>query len=401
MKAVNVVLSILILLLAVASAVFSYFLFDKRTQLLDGWKKMAVTINQSATEMDKKSGTKVGQELTVEALSHEHYAELDAKLAKLTNQSRQLVKQRDDLVAALIQIGNTAEMNNVASEDNFKNMTTYADSKNNVVQGVGAMKDKRDKIVESVKEAVSENLHFEVDSNNFRTADPDALKQFSDRLKKFGDERQDFENALKEITNQAGGNSELDFANNFTKALDQARQAVVGLKGKLDDANRTIGSCNQEIQRQKNELNNRNNEIATLKKTLDDRLYQLNALRGSLGLEKDEALPMPWKPGSPEARKLIVGRVADVSAKYGYIAIDLGTESTVPQELGKTIGQINVDLKPGDEMIVSRGDLAVPTPDFVTKIKLTKVDKNCSIAEPIGASKDTIQIGDKVWFDIN
>ena len=72
MKVVNVVLSILILLLAIASAVFSYFLFDKRSQLVEGWKKMATTINQSATEMDKGSGTKVGGELSVAALSHEN-----------------------------------------------------------------------------------------------------------------------------------------------------------------------------------------------------------------------------------------------------------------------------------------------------------------------------------------
>lgn len=73
-------------------AVFSYFLFDKRSQLVEGWKKMAATINQSATEMDKGSGTKVGGELTVAALSHENYADLDAKLAKLTTQSRQLIQ---------------------------------------------------------------------------------------------------------------------------------------------------------------------------------------------------------------------------------------------------------------------------------------------------------------------
>ena len=255
--------------------------------------------------------------------------------------------------------------------------------------------------MQSVVEAVRRNLQLTIDANKLRAADQAALNQFSQRLTQFGNERRDFENTLNEIVRQAGGSS-LNFSgNNFKGALDQARQAVNGLKGKLDEANRTIGARNQEIQRQKNELNGKNNEIATLKKSLDDKIYQLDGLRGALGLDKNDVLPMPWKPGSPEARKRIVGHVADVSSKYGYIAIDLGTESTVQQELGNKVGEINVNLTPGLEMVVSRGDLAVPTSDFVTKVKLTKVDKNCSIAEPIGEQKDTVQVGDKVWFDIN
>ena len=362
---------------------------------------MATTINQSATEMDKGSGTKVGGELTVAALSHENYADLDAKLAKLTTQSRQLIKQRDELAETLRSIGTVAEMNNVGSSDAFKNMATYSTSKDDVVQGVGALIDRRNKIVQSVVEAVRRNLQLTIDANKLRAADQAALNQFSQRLTQFGNERRDFENTLNEIVRQAGGSS-LNFSgNNFKGALDQARQAVNGLKGKLDEANRTIGARNQEIQRQKNELNGKNNEIATLKKSLDDKIYQLDGLRGALGLDKNDVLPMPWKPGSPEARKRIVGHVADVSSKYGYIAIDLGTESTVQQELGNKVGEINVNLTPGLEMVVSRGDLAVPTSDFVTKVKLTKVDKNCSIAEPIGEQKDTVQVGDKVWFDIN
>ncbi|MEI3000536.1 MAG: hypothetical protein V8T86_06485, partial [Victivallis sp.] len=106
------------------------------------------------------------------------------------------------------------------------------------------------------------------------------------------------------------------------------------------------------------QLNGKNNEIATLKKSLDDKIYQLDGLRGALGLDGDDVLPMPWKPGPPEARKRIVGHVADVSSKYGYIAIDLGTESTVEQELGNKVGEINVNLTPGLEMVVSRGDIS-------------------------------------------
>ena len=57
-------------------------------------------------------------------------------------------------------------------------------------------------------------------------------------------------------------------------------------------------------------------------------------------------------------------------------------------------------MAPGLEMIVSRGDLEVPASEFITKVKITKVDKSCSIAEPFGEENGTVEIGDKVWFDI-
>lgn len=256
--------------------------------------------------------------------------------------------------------------------------------------------------MQSVVEAVRRNLQLTIDANKLRAADQAALNQFSQRLTQFGNERRDFENTLNEIVRQAGGSS-LNFSgNNFKGALDQARQAGERPEGQARRSqphHRRPQSGDPSAK--KNELNGKNNEIATLKKSLDDKIYQLDGLRGALGLDKNDVLPMPWKPGSPEARKRIVGHVADVSSKYGYIAIDLGTESTVQQELGNKVGEINVNLTPGLEMVVSRGDLAVPTSDFVTKVKLTKVDKNCSIAEPIGEQKDTVQVGDKVWFDIN
>ena len=48
MKIVNIILSILILLLSAATAVFSYFLFEKRSQFVLGWSKLAQTISSSA-----------------------------------------------------------------------------------------------------------------------------------------------------------------------------------------------------------------------------------------------------------------------------------------------------------------------------------------------------------------
>ena len=402
MKVVNVVLSILILLLAAASAVFSYFLFEKRSQMVEGWKKMATTINQSAKEMDKGSGTKVGDELTADALSHEKYAELDHKLAKLTAQSRALAKQRDELASSLRSIASIVEMKNIPSDKSLMEMTTYSTAKDDVVNGAGDLVSNRNKIVERIVSAARSSLKLSLDAKKLQAADKATLDQFANRLSQYGKERSDFENALTAIYKQSGGQGSLNFSgSNFAGELNKVKQAVNALKGKLDEANRTIATRNQEIQRQKNQINQLNGQLAANKKTLDEKVFQLESLRDVLGLNKEEAIPMPWKPGSSEARKVAVGRVADVSSKYGYISIDLGTDSTVPQPLGNKVGNINIEMAPGLELIVSRGDLEVPTSEFITKVKITKVDKNCSIAEPFGDQNGTVKVGDKVWFEIN
>ena len=400
MKVVNVALSILILLLAIASAVFSFFLFEKRTQLIDGWKKLATTISQSATELDKGSGTKVGTDLTQENLSHEKYAELDQRLAKLTDQSRKLIRQRDELAETLRRIGTIAEMNNVGASDAFKNLTTYSTSKDDVVNGVGALADRRNKIAQSVADAAGK-LDFNTNIGKLRAADSDELNQFASQLSQYAKERRALEGALNELSRQVGGGS-LNFSgSNFQSSLNKVKLALSALKNKLAEADRAIATRDQQIQRQKSELSGKDNQIAGLQKQLGEKTYQLDTLRTALGISKDEALPMPWKPGSPEVRKRVVGHVADVSSKYGYIAINLGTDSTVPQQLGNKTGQINMDLAPGLEMVVSRGDLDVPTSDFITKVKLTKVDKDFSIAEPVGVPNGSIKVGDKVWFEVN
>ena len=101
MKVANIILSILILIMALASAAFSYFLFEKRDVFVNGWGKMATAIHNTSKTLDNNSGTKVAGKLAPEELSHEKYADLDSKLQMLTNQTRKVVAERDELADAL------------------------------------------------------------------------------------------------------------------------------------------------------------------------------------------------------------------------------------------------------------------------------------------------------------
>ena len=68
MKIANLVLSILILVLALVCTVFSFFLFEKRTSLVEGWEKMAAGIAGASSTMTQ-SGSTVSQN----DLAHKDY----------------------------------------------------------------------------------------------------------------------------------------------------------------------------------------------------------------------------------------------------------------------------------------------------------------------------------------
>ena len=48
--------------------------------------------------------------------------------------------------------------------------------------------------------------------------------------------------------------------------------------------------------------------------------------------------------------------------------------------------------------MVARGEIDSPELQFVGRIKLTQVDKSCSIADPV-SEVTPIQVGDIVFFD--
>ena len=102
MKTFNTIACIIILVLALASAVFSYFLFEKRVQFVDGWTSMSTAIQTSAKKINEQSMDKsAGSKLTADALSHKNYekAAFDATVKNLNTQSQQFVTQYENAVS--------------------------------------------------------------------------------------------------------------------------------------------------------------------------------------------------------------------------------------------------------------------------------------------------------------
>ena len=106
MAILNRIINILILLAAIAAAVFSYLLFSKREKLVNGWGKMADAIVETAKVLDKDnpSGT-AAKDLPKDKLTHNNYDQLDAVLPNLKNST---LRCSTILPALFFKLGRTA-----------------------------------------------------------------------------------------------------------------------------------------------------------------------------------------------------------------------------------------------------------------------------------------------------
>ena len=116
MKVVNIVFSALILVLALVCTGFSYFLFAKRANMVQGWGEMAKGVYEASAELDKGTGgSPVAPSLSEKELAHDAYdsAKMNSKMAALKAQSKKVVSQRDEFVGDLQEIGKTVRMKEV------------------------------------------------------------------------------------------------------------------------------------------------------------------------------------------------------------------------------------------------------------------------------------------------
>ena len=403
MKIVNVVLSILILLLAIASAVFSYLLFEKRGQLVGGWEKLAVAVNKTAAELDRNSGTSLASELTPEALGHDQFDSLDSRLGKVNELAKQVITERNTLADALFRIGNMVEMPNLSGKEAaFANINTYLTNKDDVINAVGGAINKRNALIDRMVAAARKvDSRSTLDAGKLKKGDFSGFENFDRRLAEIGGRDRTFETKTRELGRILEiGDDELAFDTN--QACENSLRKVVDklsrLRGDLKNQENKIASQQKEISSLQGTVLERDGRITALQKTVDTKQTQINEFKIVLGIDSSVELPARWQEGSADARRAVCARVVQVSEKFGYVTINMGAMSTVTQKIGNREFDVNPKLENGTELVVARGDIESPELQFIGRIKLTQVDSNCSIADLVSEVRP-IRVGDIVFFD--
>lgn len=394
MKITNIILSIIILLLAIALAVSSFFLYEKREIMLNGWEKLTTTINTTAGELDKKSGTKLAEELTQNELHHTNYANLDDKLKKLNEGAASLVKQRDALANTIISIARTVEANNVPLEEALTKLESSSASAEDVQKQVRIFRQRRDAIIDSIV-ASCRKINVSVNRTDLKNGNSGKVfAQINKRLDALNAQIRTYEAEARNIGRVRGVNSSFN-AGDYRSSLLKLKNSVQTLSNKLYTTEGKLKNSERRVAQLNNTVKQRDQRIKNLNNTISKKNTEVSQLKRALGLAPT-AVVSPWVDGCKESRLAVKGKVIEINEKFGFYVVNIGKNTIVDQKIGNRINKINPKLVNNMKITIAR-NMNSPEVKFIAKGKLTNVENDCSILE-INDSSNKVLIGDDVFF---
>ena len=400
MKVFNIILSIFVLLFAIALAVSSFFLYEKRVIFLEGWDKLSLAAQTTAETMDKNSGTSLKDKVNQEALHHTQYATMDEMLQELTSGADNLMKQRDQYVDAFRRIAINVDMKNIPANNKMTNLQSSSSATSDVVNAVYAFKNRRDNLVNAIS-GVGKVVGVNLNANAMRN-DPDpgrSLAALTNKLKSMNDQLNRYKSMANELARLSGNSGNVgDSLSEAIKTTTAIKTAFNNLQTKLTKTERELQSAKSQIAQLKNTVANRDSNIGRLNENLKEQKQENTVLKSIIGMDV-ENVEQPWKDGGEEARKAVVGKVIEVNERFGFVVIDLGALSRVSQWLGNKNNQVDPKIEKGVKFNIVR-DFDTPDVKLIVKgAEVTNVADRCSIVEVSADDIENVKVGDSVIID--
>ena len=401
MGVLNRVINILILLAAIAAAVFSYLLFSKREKLVNGWTQMASAITVAAKTLDDGgvSGTSAVRDLPEAKLKHTNSDELGLILPKLKENISKVVTQRNDLSDSIRSAAKTLSINEV-DDKYLKSVSSYKEQERAFQKGVEDFRKNRDSVSNEYSKTFklfgakvsAEDLNS---SKTYRS----AITRGNLKVKDVLDRRDTYLSFLKQTAKAAG--------------VPVPKVEDVGYRDELTKMVNAVRAKKNELAKTKKQLvaEQKNSEVLkgkltvtskSLKNKTKENLAQDNEIKRLNNiLSKDNTLEIPKKlltAKDPECYKYVKGIVEYIDKDYGFITINIGKNYSFVQEYGTKPNRVFFPLQTGKIMTVMRNP-KLPNELFIAKIIVTKVDDNSSVCNIISRNAETtMQEGDLVYF---
>ena len=389
MKITNIVLSILILLLSAVAAVFSYFLFEKRSQFVAGWGQMAASIAKTSQALDKGSGTKDSAKLTASALAHENYSQLSQLLPVLPTQAERIITERDRLARTLLSVNNiVGKQRSDINLENLCSIDNYAKSSDAVLSGVRSVIQVRDRNYTALSNMMKRDFGVTIDRKKLLDGSSDVFKDAENKVRAYQARMRVYDNFIIKLGRSLSVRVSAKPEENI-KAIENGISVAQKRYQEKERECRTLKSAKAGLER---DVKRMQGVVTQQKKAIAFRDSQITQFQRALGLAESSSTAH-WTAGSPEARSAFSGKVISVNTKFGYIAIDAGKYSVVEQHIGNSVFEINPCIEPGLAMLVTRrnGD----KDDFIARVQVAQVSENTCVANiPVDAKE--IRVGDNV-----
>lgn len=402
----NKIINILILLMAIGAVVLSFFLAEKRKDLLMRGNDLASTVESVANELDKGSETGLTRQLM--ARDMKQHKNIPAVKKNAVDQAKQIIEQRDALAKTMEEVAGILNIPDVRETD-FQAVASYQEKDGALVDAVSVIKERSNGIISNIVE-IGDKIGVSIDPLTLKNQNyKEALAKLDTQVEDLHKRNGNYVNHIAEVTSLLGVEEPDLRGADYTSSLETAMQGINLYKrtfeqtrSDLDATKKQVEKAQKSLAKLENELTEESKEKESLRKELadaKDQIEKINKLRsmGPNAEGKTEDFRVLTSK-DPEALKLLKGKVIDVNRKWDFVVINLGKENTVYQKIDdKTVNPVPVKLPLDREMTVARG-IGVEN-EFVGKIKIVKVYDVCAIGnilpEPKGGS---IEKGDIVYF---
>ena len=397
MGVLNRILLILILLAAAGATVLSYFLFEKRNDMLKGWGLMADQIDKAAKIMDAD----IAKKINVKEMSHRDLQTMGNNLEHLSSGVKKLSEHRTALAEKtkdiLDIVGISVEEQKLADINQYDN---YADQ---LKKDMIAYKKLNDEIANQFSRAGNSLGIVSFSANSIKSTNGDRGKAYVDAINKAVNRKNaeiaTRDSILKVIATDVGvANQNYKVQKNnpiIKKFADQ--------KSALNAANKKVGDLtnrNNKLEKEVTSLTKSNARYINENKVQQARIQELEKKINPTNDANINKIVYDNKDTQYYLNlySLVKAEVKRVDSKWNFVVIDLGAKKKIRQTFaGKTFVS-ELEILPGKTMTVVRG-IATKNPKVIGKITLRNVFSDHVIADiDTNTLLDKIQEGDAVIF---
>ena len=428
----NKVINILVLVAAIGAAVCAFLLWQKREQITKGREILSQAIIQTVDRIGPKG------QIQKDAMSIKLEADqLKEPVSVLQKNIEKICKQRDEIAKAFADVVNSvnslssslekkAQLEEAELADYEKYGAKCEESVALVTERVNYYKQRSDIIKKNLKDLSSALEVAGISDANFwdnaklnagLSGQVKRAREFSTRFHKYSAHILTSTDKLRAAIGEEGVNLKkpgLGLDNqNWRKELDTNLEGVTALAKKiveLREAVKTLKAENESLKKQLSEkealLKKKDSEIASLNKSIAEAKTEIKRLKKIIDPNSDDGEGGEAAESAATAQtdltmiKKLVGKITYVNPTYGFVAIDLGTKSTVEGVGvdGKMPIRKNVPL-PQNAIMTVATSLNPADAEYVARIAVARVGTDSSIANvlPLPGSSSP-KVGDIVFF---
>ena len=416
MSKASKIINIFILIVAIVAVVFGTLLFQKRAQLTQARSDIANTVEKVSRQIDPSAAIRK-DELAINKTP----AEVKEAMVKLESAVDKIVKQRNALAASLTDVTNTVlekayyadgDEPYIVENTDVTDYRGYGDTLTAIKSHIGDRMEYfyvRDKHISDFMSKDGANLGLSAQSYAYSADNAKLSKALLTLLSKTNDtvERMKaFRGHIVTVSSQISPDSrELDLnSQEYPQLLKENVATVETYVKQHKDLIKDNEELRDRVRRAEIRLGTADEDTATYRRVAEEAERKRLALEKEIDRLKHIIDPTGFSDDDPNSAlnvnfgvlKDLVGKVVFVNEDYGYITIDIGSESEVVRK-----GEHLRASVPEGAVVTIATSLDPETAEYVCKAQVIRLRAKASVATILASPAGEFaypSVGDVVYF---